>query len=75
MSSITKPSKKAREFIKAAPDAKPVAAPKGWKTSQQITLILGADMLARLDEMAQQTDQTRSGLIKTGIVRLLRDGL
>ena len=74
MSSITKPSQKAREFIKAAPDAKP-ATPKGRKTSQQITLILGADMLARLDEMAQQTDQTRSGLIKTGIVRLLRDGL
>jgi hypothetical protein len=38
--------------------------PDGSKTSQQITLILGADMLARLDEMAQQTDQTRSGLIK-----------
>jgi hypothetical protein len=74
MSSITKPSQKAREFIQAAPDAKPAAA-KGRKTSQQITLILGADMLARLDEMAQQTDQTRSGLIKTGIVRLLRDGL
>ena len=35
MSSITKPSQKAREFIKAAPDAKP-ATPKGRKTSQQM---------------------------------------
>jgi predicted transcriptional regulator len=36
---------------------------------------LADDVLERLDAMARQTGQSRSGLIKTGIIRVLRDGL
>jgi CopG-like RHH_1 or ribbon-helix-helix domain, RHH_5 len=73
MSSITKPSQKA--FIQAAPDARPAKAKKAAAASTQITLTLADDVLDRLDTMAKQTGQSRSGLIKTGIARVLRDGL
>jgi hypothetical protein len=72
MSSITKPSQKA--FLQVAPDAKPVRAKKAT-ASTQITLTLADDVLDRLDTMAKRTGQSRSGLIKTGIARVLRDGL
>jgi hypothetical protein len=73
MSSITKPSQKA--FVQAAPDAKPAKSTRKAQPSTQITLTLSDDVLERLDAMAKQTGQSRSGLIKTGIARVLRDGL
>ncbi len=33
------------------------------------------DLLQRLDDMARDTGQSRSGLIKVGINRVLRDGV
>lgn len=73
MSSITRPSQKA--FIQGAPDAKPAKPTRKAQASTQITLTLSDDVLERLDAMAKQTGQSRSGLIKTGIARVLRDGL
>jgi hypothetical protein len=75
MSTITKPSRADRAFIQAAPDAKPSAKARKGPASTQITLTLADDVLERLDVMARETGQSRSGLIKTGIVRVLRDGL
>jgi hypothetical protein len=76
MSTITKPSQKERAFIQGAPDAKPAAVkPRKTQASTQITLTLADDVLERLDAMAKQTGQSRSGLIKTGVARVLRDGL
>ena len=76
MSTITKPSKNARNFISAAPDAKPTTkAPRKAVSSTQITLTVSDDLLQRLDDMARDTGQSRSGLIKVGINRVLRDGI
>lgn len=76
MSTITKPSRKERDLIASAPDAKPAAkAPRKAVASTQITLTLTDDLLQRLDDLARDTGQSRSGLIKVGINRVLRDGV
>jgi chromosome partitioning protein len=76
MSTITKPSRKERDFIASAPDAKlPAKAPRKAVASTQITLTLTDDLLQRLDDLARDTGQSRSGLIKVGINRVLRDGV
>ncbi len=73
MSSITKPSRNAGSFIAAAPDAKPKAPARSSR--QQITLTIPREMLARLDKMAEETGQTRAGLLLLGASRVLRDGV
>ena len=76
MSTITKPSRKERVFIGSAPDAKPtVKAGRKAAPSTQITLTVADDLLQRLDTLARDTGQSRSGLIKVGINRVLRDGV
>ncbi len=76
MSTITKPSQKARSFISGAPDSKPAARPaRKPAASTQITVTVADDLLQRLDDMARDTGQSRSGLIKVGINRVLRDGV
>jgi hypothetical protein len=76
MSTITKPSRKASAFIGGAPDAKPATkAARKATASTQITLTMADDLLQRLDDMARDTGQSRSGLIKVGINRVLRDGI
>jgi predicted DNA-binding protein len=76
MSTITKPSRKERAFIGSAPDAKPSAkATRKAVASTQITLTVADDLLQRLDDLARVTGQSRSGLIKVGINRVLRDGV
>lgn len=76
MSTITKPSRKERAFIGSAPDAKPAAkAARKVVASTQITLTVADDLLQRLDTLARDTGQSRSGLIKVGINRVLRDGV
>jgi hypothetical protein len=76
MSTITKPSRKERAFIGSAPDAKPSAkAARKAVASTQITLTVADDLLQRLDDLARVTGQSRSGLIKVGINRVLRDGI
>jgi hypothetical protein len=76
MSTITKPSRKERTFIGSAPDAKPsVKAARKAVASTQITLTVADDLLQRLDDLARDTGQSRSGLIKVGINRVLRDGV
>jgi hypothetical protein len=76
MSTITKPSRKERAFIGSAPDAKPSAkAARKAVASTQITLTVADDLLQRLDDLARVTGQSRSGLIKVGINRVLRDGV
>jgi predicted DNA-binding protein len=42
---------------------------------QQITITIPPDMLQRLDALAQETGQTRAGLLLLGASRLLRDGV
>jgi hypothetical protein len=37
--------------------------------------MLADDLLQRLDDMARDTGQSRSGFLKIGINRVLRDGL
>jgi hypothetical protein len=74
MSSITKPSQRASAFVASAPDAK--TKPKAPRPGRvQITLTVPPDMLSKLDAMAQQSGQTRAGLLLLGAARLLRDGL
>lgn len=76
MSTITKPSQSAGHFVSAAPDAKPRAERNGKATKrQQITITIPPDMLRRLDELADQTGQTRAGLLLLGAARVLRDGI
>lgn len=75
MSTITKPSQSVRAYTQGAPDARRPAKARKAPASTQITLTLADDVLERLDAMARQTGQSRSGLIKTGIIRVLRDGL
>jgi hypothetical protein len=76
MSTITKPSRSERAFISKAPDAKPAPTRRRpTAASTQITVILADEVLARLDEMARETGQSRAGLIKVGITRVLRDGV
>jgi hypothetical protein len=76
MSTITKPSRKEREFVQAAPDAKsPPVRRRPPVTTTQINITVADDLLQRLDSMARETGQSRAGLIKIGISRLLRDGL
>jgi chromosome partitioning protein len=75
MSTITKPSQNVRAYTQGAPDARRPAKARKAPASTQITLTLADDVLERLDAMARQTGQSRSGLIKTGIIRVLRDGL
>ena len=76
MSTITKPSRKGSAFIASAPDARPPAkAGRKPVASTQITLTLADDLLQRLDDLARDTGQSRSGLIKVGINRVLRDGV
>ena len=76
MSTITKPSRKERAFIGSAPDAKPSAkVARRAVASTQITLTVADDLLQRLDDLARVTGQSRSGLIKVGINRVLRDGI
>lgn len=76
MSTITKPSRKASSFISGAPDAKSVGKPaRKPAASTQITVTVADDLLQRLDDMARNTGQSRSGLIKVGINRVLRDGI
>jgi hypothetical protein len=76
MSTITKPSRKERDFIGSAPDAKPAAKhARKAAASTQITLTVADDLLQRLDALARDTGQSRSGLIKVGINRVLRDGV
>ncbi len=76
MSTITKPSQKATSFISGAPDSKPVTKPaRKPAASTQITVTVADDLLQRLDDMARDTGQSRSGLIKVGINRVLRDGV
>jgi len=76
MSTITKPSQKARSFVSSAPDSKPSAKPaRKPVSSTQITMTIADDLLQRLDDMARDTGQSRSGLIKVGINRVLRDGV
>jgi Ribbon-helix-helix protein, copG family len=76
MSTITKPSRQARSFIANAPDSKaPQKAARKVVNSTQITLTIADDLLQRLDDMARDTGQSRSGLIKVGINRVLRDGI
>jgi len=38
-------------------------------------MTIADDLLQRLDDMARDTGQSRSGLIKVGINRVLRDGV
>lgn len=75
MSSITKPSQKPRDFIQGAPDARPAGKRRAAVATTQTTIVLADEVLQRLDEMARQTGQSRSALIKIGITRVLRDGL
>ena len=76
MSTITKPSRNAGAFIASAPDAKPrERAAKSAPRRQQITITIPPDMLQRLDALAEQTGQTRAGLLLLGAARLLRDGV
>jgi hypothetical protein len=75
MSTITRPSRTAGNFISAAPDAKPrERVPKTGKR-QQITITIPPEMLRRLDALAEESGQTRAGLLLLGAARLLRDGL
>jgi hypothetical protein len=73
MSSITKPSRAASSFLRAAPDAK--SKPAKANTRRQITLTIPQDMLLQLDALADKTGQTRAGLLLLGAARLLRDGV
>ncbi len=76
MSTITKPSRKTASFISGAPDSKSAAKPaRKAAASTQITVTVADDLLQRLDDMALATGQSRSGLIKVGINRVLRDGV
>ena len=75
MSSITKPSQRASAFIANAPDAKLKPAKSARPGRVQITLTVPPDMLGKLDALAEQSGQTRAGLLLLGAARLLRDGL
>jgi hypothetical protein len=79
MSTIVKAPRKPSEFIAEAPDAKKKkdAAKPARKvmSTTQITLTVADDLLGRIDDMAAETGQSRSGLIKIGMIRLLRDGI
>ncbi len=56
-------------------DARPSGKRRLAGSSTQVIVMVADDLLRRLDEMARQTGQSRIGLIKTGINRVLRDGL
>jgi hypothetical protein len=76
MSTITRPSRNAGAFVASAPDAKPRArVSRSAPRRQQITITIPPDMLQRLDALAQETGQTRAGLLLLGASRLLRDGV
>ena len=76
MSTITRPSRNTGAFVSSAPDAKPrERAGRSAPRRQQITITIPPDMLQRLDTLAEQTGQTRAGLLLLGAARLLRDGV
>ena len=76
MSTITKPLRSAGAFVSSPPDAKPrERAGRSAPRRQQITITIPPDMLQRLDALAEQTGQTRAGLLLLGAARLLRDGV
>jgi hypothetical protein len=75
---VTKPTpaqaeKAAEAFISGAPDAAPRLVRKGNKV--QITMTISEPLLARLDAMAEQLDQTRAALISLAIVQMLDGGI
>ncbi len=68
-----RPDKAAEAFISGAPDAAPRLVRKGNKV--QITMTISEPLLARLDAMAEQLDQTRAALISLAIVQMLDGGI
>lgn len=76
MSTITKPTRAQRDFVAAAPGAKPARKPPAARAPRtQISVTIATDVLRQLDELAARYGQTRAGLIGLGIARVLRDGL
>ncbi len=75
MSTITRPSRTASDFVSSASDAKAKAAKRAGDRRVQITLTIPREMMARLDALAEQTGQTRAGLLLLGAARVLRDGI
>lgn len=68
------PDKAADAFIGGAPDA----APRGMVrrgNKIQITMTISEPLLARVDAMAEQLDQTRASLISLAIVQMLDGGI
>lgn len=64
-------------FISGAPDSSPAAASGGYLVGRrrQISMTITPDLLARVDETARRTGQTRAAVINLAIYHALEGDL
>lgn len=77
--SIVKPPQKitkaAENFIGSAPDAAAEKRATKKVNKQQISFTIAPELLAKIDELAARTGQSRSGIINMACYRVTEHGL